>query len=107
MENKKVFLENFKNELDEGKYDKVLTLPFMNKKLFYDSVKSKINKKIEKGVAPALTEAEIELVIKDIKETAGTVFYLFQKYGFLQETENGWEVSRKGRIALIEALKMN
>jgi hypothetical protein len=78
----------------------------MSKKLLIDTVKGKINRKIEKNVAPVLTDAEIKLVFEEIKETAGTTFYIFRKYGLLEETDEGYQISKKGQRALIEALKI-
>lgn len=108
MENKnKVFLDGFIKDVNEDKYNSELSLPFMTKELLIDSVTKKVENKIEKGNTPILTDAEIKLVIEEMKETSGTIFHLFLKYGFLEKNENDkYELSRKGKIALVEASKI-
>lgn len=106
MESNKVFLNNFKNEVDEGKYDKYLTLPFMTKKLLYDTVKGKIDKKISSNKTPTMSDREILTTIEEIKETSGSIFYLFLKYGILEKTDTGYQLSRKGKIAITQSNKI-
>lgn len=103
MENNEVFLKSFKTKLDNGEYDAHLTLPFMNKKLLYAAIKGKVERKIEKGTAPILTDAEIQSSVNEAKEAAGGTFYLMVKYGILIPNEEGtYDLSKKGARALRE-----
>ena len=79
--NDKLFLNSFKAKLDGGEYDKYLTLPFMNKKLLFAAVEGKVQRKLDKGVAPILTSPEIQNSIEEAKEAAGSTFYLMVKHG--------------------------
>ena len=105
MENKNTFLETIHKGIDNGEYDNQLNLPFMNKKLFYNIIKGKINKKIETKGTPVLNNAEIKNIIEDMKEIAGSTFYIFVKSGILEKTEEGYKLSKKGQIALYQSTK--
>ena len=106
MENSKVFLTKIKNDINDGKYDEYLTLPFMTKNLLISAIEGKIQRRIEANGTPILTDAEIKRTIDAAKETAGMTFYLFQKHGFLTPTNDGkWELSDKGKLALKIALR--
>jgi len=98
---KETFLINTKKLIDDGAYDEYLNLPFMSKDLFWKA----INARLKRRNVYSLTDSEIKNVIEETKETAGTTFYLFLKYGFLEKTEEGYTISRKGTIALKEASK--
>ena len=101
------FLLDFKAKLDNGEYDKHLTLPFMKKELLMAAVSGRIQRKIDKGVTPMLTDSEVQLCIDEAKETAGGTFYLMVKYKILEEKEDGtYGLSGKGQVALREASRL-
>ncbi len=101
--NNDVFLKSFRIKLEAGEYDDQMTLPFMNKKLVYAAVKGKVQRKMEKGAAPILTDAEIKGSIEDAKATSGSTFYLMVKHGILEEKEDGtYGLSKRGVRALKE-----
>jgi len=105
METSEKFLLNCKTKIDQGVYDKDLVLPFISKEKLYNAIEKKINERLKSGSTPILTDNEIESMIKDMKESSGTAFYLFVKYGFLEKVENGYELSKKGKLAIKTALK--
>ena len=106
MEAKDVFLEKIIARIDNGEFDDQFTLPFMNKKLMTAVVRGKINKRADKGVAPMLSEADLKMVIEEMREGAGSAFYLFVAYGILEEVEDGYQLSKKGKIALRESSRL-
>lgn len=99
--NDKVFLEQIQKRIQEGEFDDYLTMPFMNRNLLYNAVKSKINRRLAKGGTPMLTDTEIRESIEVAKETAGYTFHLFRESGILEKQEDGtYKLSRKGAIAM-------
>jgi len=100
MDNSKVFLNKIKTKIFNGEYDYLFTTPFMTKELFYSAVKGRIERKIEKGSAPVLTEAELKSAIQDAKETSGSTFFLLVNSGILEKTEEGYKLSKKGEKAI-------
>jgi len=104
MEN--IFLDSIKKRIETGEFDKEFKVPFMNKKLMYDVIKGKIKKKIKTDRTPMLTDAEIKIVLEEMKEAAGSTFYLFVQYGILEETKEGYQLSSKGKKALFESSKI-
>ena len=106
MENNE-FLNKFQAKLDSGGYDEYLTLPFMKKELLYATVKEKVKGKVEKDDGTGLSEIEIKNIIKDIKETAGSIFHLMVKYKILEQKEDGtYGLSRRGARALREISRL-
>jgi len=105
MENKNIFLDSIKKRIEQGEFDKEFKIPFMNKKLMYDVIKGKINKKIKTDRTPMLTEADLKIILEEMKEASGSAFYLFVQYGILEETEEGYQLSSKGKKALFESSK--
>jgi hypothetical protein len=93
MNNDKVFLSNIKTKIEDGEFDKDLNLPFMTKQLFYAAIKNKLNRKIEKGGSPVLTDSEMKDCIEDVKETAINTFMLFMNNGILVKTDDGYKFS--------------
>jgi len=106
MEAKDIFLEKIISRIDNGEFDEELTLPFMNKKLMKAVVTGKINKRAETGSAPVLNDADLKTIIEEMKEGAGSAFYLFVAYGILEEVEDGYQLSKKGKIALRESSRL-
>ena len=106
METKDLFLSEFNARVETGEFDKEFTVPFMNRKLLCAAVKGKVNKRGEAGKTPMLTDNEIKNVIEEMKEAAGSTFYLFVTYGILEETENGYKLSSKGAKAIRESSRL-
>ena len=78
----------------------------MTKELLFAAVKGRIERKIEKNVAPTLSDSEIVSSIDEAKEAVGGTFYLMMKYKILEEKEDGtYGLSKKGAIALREATR--
>ncbi len=101
MDNNKVFLNNIQNRINDGEFDQHFTMPFMNRKLLTAAIKGKIERRLEKGGTPILTDAEIVESIQDAKETAGSTFYLMVNNGILIKNGFGeYELSSKAKIAL-------
>ena len=99
--NNTVFLKNMQNKIDKGEYDKYFKIPFMTKKLFFASLKSRIERRIEKGGTPILTDAEINESIEDVREAAGSTFGVLLHHKILEKTEDEtYQISRKGKLAL-------
>ena len=97
------FLNKFQLKLDNGDYDQYLTLPFMKKEFLIANVKFAVAKKVEKEEGTGLSDIEIATIIKDIKETAGRVFYLMVKYKILEQKEDGsFGLTKKGAVAIGE-----
>ena len=107
MENDKVFLQEFKTRLETGEFDQHLTLPFMKKELLIAAVEGRVQRKIEKGTAPLLTDTEIQSSIEEAKEAAGGTFYLMVKYKILEEKEDGtYGLSKRGARAIREVSRL-
>ena len=107
MENNKVFLAEFQTRLNSGEFDTHLALPFMKKELLMAAVEGRIQRKIEKGTAPLLTDTEIASSIEEAKEAAGGTFYLMVKYKILEEKEDGtYGLSKRGARAIREVSKI-
>ena len=51
-----IFLGRLMGRIDKGEFDKRLEIPFASKKLLKAVVKSKIDKKLETGATPILSE---------------------------------------------------
>ena len=100
----KIFLGRIKKKINEGGYDEYLTLPFMSKNKLYFLIEKKVNEREESGSTPILTKKEIETLIEDMKEVSVFTFHLFVKNGFLQKTEKGWGLTKKGAIAIRQSI---
>lgn len=96
-EQAKVFLNKIREKIKNGHYDKELTIPFMNQESLYDSIRSRVIKKIKTGATPLLTEHEIKDAIQDCKELAVITSQIFLELGILRKTEKGFEVNEKFR----------
>lgn len=101
MEALKVILDKVNKEVKDGKYDEHLTIPFMSRELILKSLTGRIQNKMEKGGNPMLTDAEVKGCIQDAKEAAGAAFHLYEKFGFLEQKEDGtFEITKKGKLAI-------
>jgi hypothetical protein len=99
----KVFLAKTHDAIKNGTYDKHLSFPFMTKEILYASFKNRVTLKEAKGISPILTDADINDVIKDAKETAAYTAVILFNAGILRKNESGeLEVSKAGKVALKE-----
>jgi hypothetical protein len=92
-----IFLAKIKGEIKRGEYDRHFTIPFMNKELLYATIKGKCEKKEELGHIPMLTDAEINLCVKEAKDIAVEIASLFIKTGILEKGIEEYEVSEVGK----------
>lgn len=99
------FLYNFSVDLEDGKYDSRLDLPFMNRDILISSVEEKINYKLSSGESPELSEKEVQDVILDIKKTSIEIAKVFHKIGLIDGFPDRPRITRKGGIAIIESSK--
>ena len=106
MKATEAFLKKTKDRLDNGEYKKHFTLPFMSEDKLYKAIEKKVNQLEKNGATPILSDLEIDEMIKDMKEASGVAFYLFLEYGFLEATDDGYQMSKKGAKALRVALRM-
>ena len=100
MDNNKVFLNKIQDKIKKGEYNYLFTTPFMTKELFYSAIKGRIERKIEKGSASVLTDAELKSAIQDAKETSGSTFFILVNAGILEKNETGYQLSKKGEKAI-------
>ena len=97
IESAQVFLNKIKDKISKGDYDSDITVPFMSKLTVYSSIKARVDKKLETGGTPLLSDTEIKDAIGDAKEVAAISFGLFKKLGILEQTDEGvWQISPKG-----------
>ncbi len=91
----RVFLKKMSEKIRNGEYDESLNIPFATRELLYASVKARIDKKIETGATPLLSDSEIKDATKDTKETAAITCEIFYKAGITEKTEGGFIISDK------------
>lgn len=101
------FLNNMLKRIQEGEFDEFLTLPFMNRKLLFNNIKKKVDKRISLGGSGVLIDSEIIDSINILKETAAFTFKTFIESGIMEPAPdgNGYQISRKGKIALRDHIK--
>jgi len=101
--NKNVFLNKISEKIKQGEFDIYLTIPFMSRDLLFYSIKGRIDKKIDTGGTPILSDAEIKDCISEAKETATNIIACYIKNGFMKRTEEGLEFTEKGYLAIKSA----
>jgi hypothetical protein len=94
--NNDVFLSKISQRIKNGDFDTYLTLPFMTRHLLHITIKSKLDKKLETGGTPILSDNEIKDCLADVKETALNIILCYIKNGFMVRTETGLEFTEKG-----------
>jgi len=95
-----VFLNKISSKIKNGEFDESLTIPFLTKELLFSSIKARIDKKIETGGTPLLTDAEIKDAVKDAKDAAVSTAYMFIKNKILVKGVDGYELSDVAKKAL-------
>jgi predicted transcriptional regulator len=93
-------------KIQAGEFDKYLTMPMMTKELLYSSIKARILKKIETKATPVLTDTQVLDAIEDAKEAAGSSMYIFLQLGLVEKTEDGYQLSKLGKLACKEVSRM-
>jgi len=106
--NNMVFFHKISEKIKNGDYDEYFTIPFMSKELLISSIKVKVLKKLAKGMAPVLTDAELMLCVQEVKETAVNIFSLYLQSGIIEKTEDNksYQVSNLGKIAIKQSSLM-
>jgi len=100
------YLEKIDERIDRGEFDEKLNIPFASKKLLKSLIKSKMDKKVETGGTPIISENNIIECIQEVRETAAEVAALFGQVGILQKNDRKivdhpiYEVTEKWREIL-------
>jgi hypothetical protein len=100
MNNDRVFLNRMKIKIENGEYDQFFTVPFMSRKLFFANIKDKMEHRLETGGTPVMSDIEIKTILEEMKEAAGSTFYLLVKHGILEKKDDGYELTPKGLKAV-------
>lgn len=96
MENKgKIVLSRTINKINNGEYDHYLKYPFMTRKLMKALVKERINKEVEQGNNPILSETDIKEIVSDMEETSKETFKAFLNAGILEIKDGHVQLSDK------------
>ena len=98
-ETAQMFLNNIRDKINQGDYDSEL-VPIQQKKSLFASIKARVDRKLETGGTPILSEAEIKDSFKDAKEVAAITLGIFKKLGIVENTEEGWKVTTLGEKVL-------
>jgi len=92
-EQSKVFLSKIREKIFNGEFDEYV-MPFVSRELIYASIKARIDKKLETGATPILSDTEIKEALKDTKEIAAITYALFLNAGIIEKTDDGPIVSK-------------
>ena len=103
--NNDVFLNKITQRIAAGDFDTYLTLPFMTRNLLVSSIKGRLDKKINTGGTPILSDTEIKDCLAEIKETAANIISIYVKLGFMIRTDTGWEFTKLGDLAVKTAYR--
>jgi hypothetical protein len=103
--NNDVFLSKIMQRIKNGDFDAYLTMPFMTRDLLVTTIKGRLEKKIATGGTPILSDADLKDCIADVKETAVFIVAIYVKLGFMVRTEEGFEFTEKGHLAVKTAYK--
>lgn len=98
-EQTKVFLTKVSEKIRNGEFDKELSL-FVSRDLIYSAIKARINKKIETGSTPLLSDNEITESINDAKEVAASTLAIFLKLGIVKIIEGTYKIDDKWKSFL-------
>lgn len=98
--NNDVFLNKINEKINEGLFDSYFTLPFMSRRLFLATVKERINKKINTGSSPILSDKELKDCLEDTKHIAVSIFAIYLDKGFIVRTEEGFSFTELGHRAI-------
>jgi hypothetical protein len=95
-----VFYHKIKEQTLNGVFDPFLTIPFMSRDLLIATFSEKLQRKIDTGGTAILTDVEIRECISETKEIAGIIVSIYMKFGFIEKTEEGYEFTKKGDLAI-------
>ena len=90
-----IFMDQMKNLVDSGAFDEEISMPFLSRKLILAAIRTKVNKLLETGGTPLLTDAEITEAVKDAKYTAVITGLVFFRVGIIEKTNGSLKVSEK------------
>jgi len=105
INNNNVFFSKILQKVKNGDFDTYLTLPFMTRDLFLNSVKGRLDKKIATGGTPILSDSDLKDCLAETKETATYIIALYIKLGFMVRTETGFEMTEKMQLAIKAAYR--
>jgi hypothetical protein len=88
-ENGKIFLDRILSRIEAGEFDEHLAIPFASRKLLVALVESKMERKIETGGTPILSDTDIWNCLSEVRETAAHTTAVFLRKGILVKDENG------------------
>lgn len=103
--NNNVFFSKILQRVKNGDFDAYLTIPFMTRDLFLTSVKGRLDKKIATGGTPVLSDNDLKDCLAETKETSMYIIALYLKLGFMVRTEEGFQFTEKGYLAIKAAYK--
>jgi predicted small metal-binding protein len=103
--NNDVFYNKIMQRVKNGDFDAYLTIPFMTRDLFSKSLKGRLDKKMNTGSTPILSDAEIKDCLAETKETAANIIVTYLKCGFMVRTEDGFEFTEKVYKAIKQAYR--
>lgn len=95
-----VFFHKISEKINNGDYDQHMTIPFMSRSTLIAAIKQRLSKKIEKNMTPILTDQEVLMCVTTAKELAATMFAMYVKLGFIERTEEGFDVTERGKLAV-------
>ena len=95
-----MFLTRIKGKIKRGEYSQYLTLPLASKELLYAIIEEKVESRLEEGVNPLLTDKDIMECVQCTLTTAVELVNLYLTVGILEKTENGYDLTEKGRLAI-------
>lgn len=95
-----MFLTRLKSKIKKGEYNEYLTIPFASKDMLYSVAEEKVLERVKKGVNPLLNERDMMECVQATISIAVEVAKVYIDSGVLVKTEDGYEVSDKGRLAL-------
>jgi len=103
--NNMVFLNKIKERIDQGDFDTYFTIPFMTRELLFSTIKTRIDRKLNTGGTPLLSDNEVKDCLNEVKETASNIFSTYYELGFINITENGVELTDEGKLAIKMSFK--
>ena len=95
-----IFLANINKQLSEGQFDNEITIPFMTRELIRLMIQKRMDKKIQTGSTPLLSDQEVKEAIEEAKLTAAETAAIFLEMGLLEYAEEGMQVSDKWKDVL-------
>jgi len=90
-----IFLGKINTRIELGEFDEKLSFPFASKRLLKALIGSKLDKKVETGGTPILSENNIEDCIQEVRETAVFTIALFLEMGVMEKVDGEYKMNEK------------